>query len=120
MLKSLSDFLGPDALNYLDYAEKDWGLEPYSEGSPVCSVGPGAMAYFARGLRLPFQRYGDEQKGQTTLFCNKIKNLPVNNNHSVPSTYHLHSVKGSKTGLWTLDDVRMTFHMQLYMHVVQP
>lgn len=113
MLKSLSDFLGPEALNYLDYAEKDWGLEPYNEGSPVCSVGPGAMAYFARGLRLPFQRYGNEQRGQTTLYCNKIKNVLVNNNDSIPITYHLHNVRGSETGLWTLDDVRMTFYMQL-------
>lgn len=69
VLKSLSDFLGPEALNYLDYAEKDWGLEPYSEGSPVCSVGPGAMAYFARGLRLPFQRIHFAGTESATAWC---------------------------------------------------
>lgn len=72
---------------------------------------PGVLDYHSKGM---------EMNRKDKLFCNKIKNLPVNNNHSVPSPYHLHSVKGFKTGLWTLDDVRMTFHMQLYMHVVQP
>ncbi|XP_061182075.1 amine oxidase [flavin-containing] A-like isoform X2 [Saccostrea echinata] len=69
VLKSLSDFLGPEALNYLDYAEKDWGVEPYNEGSPVCTVGPGAMAYFSKGLRLPFNRIHFAGSESATAWC---------------------------------------------------
>jgi hypothetical protein len=31
-------------------------LEPYIEGSPICSAAPGSMPYFARGLRDSFDR----------------------------------------------------------------
>lgn len=54
MLKFLFDFFGLEVLNYLDYVEKDWGLEFYSEGSFVCLVGLGVMVYFVRGFRLLF------------------------------------------------------------------
>ncbi|XP_062567210.1 probable flavin-containing monoamine oxidase A [Saccostrea cucullata] len=69
VLKSLSDFLGPEALNYLDYVEKDWSVEPYNEGCPVCTVGPGAMAYFAAGLRLPFNRIHFAGTESATVWC---------------------------------------------------
>nr|XP_022314617.1 probable flavin-containing monoamine oxidase A isoform X1 [Crassostrea virginica] len=69
VLKSLSDFLGPEAMDCLDYAEKDWGMEPYNEGSPVCSVAPGAMAYFAKGLRQPFHRIHFAGTESATAWC---------------------------------------------------
>ena len=57
MVRSLAEFFGEKVYDYLDYREKDWNLEPYSEGSPICAVGPGAMRYFADGLREPFGRW---------------------------------------------------------------
>jgi monoamine oxidase len=56
ILKSLSEFFGEDVWKYKDYREKDWGLEPYIEGSPICSAAPGSMPYFASGLRDSFDR----------------------------------------------------------------
>ncbi|CAG2246253.1 MAO [Mytilus edulis] len=50
VLKSLSSFFGDSVWNYKDYREQDWGLEPYSEGSPVCCAAPGAMPYFVSGF----------------------------------------------------------------------
>ncbi|HUS67431.1 MAG TPA: flavin monoamine oxidase family protein [Kofleriaceae bacterium] len=37
----------------LDYAEKDWALEPYTRGCPVGSYTPGTMTQFADALRAP-------------------------------------------------------------------
>ena len=56
MLKSLSEFFGEKVYTYLDYREKIWDQEPYNEGGPVSSVGTGAMRYYAKGLREPFEK----------------------------------------------------------------
>ncbi|KAL4239914.1 hypothetical protein ACF0H5_000713 [Mactra antiquata] len=53
VLKCLSQFFGDDVYKYIDYAEKDWEEEPYVGGAPVCCVAPGAMKYYASGLREP-------------------------------------------------------------------
>ena len=57
MLKSLAEFFGDQIYDFIDYCEKDWDSESYTEGSPICTVGPGAMRYFADGLRKPFGRF---------------------------------------------------------------
>ena len=56
VIKSLANFFGDKAYNYLDYKEKVWDLECYNEGAPVSTVGPGAMRYYASGLRKPCDR----------------------------------------------------------------
>lgn len=53
MLKCLAQFFGEEVHEYIDYAEKDWEAEPYVGGAPVCVAGPGAMRYYAAGLRNP-------------------------------------------------------------------
>lgn len=53
VLKGLSQFFGEQVYNYIDYADKDWESEPFIRGAPVCCVGPGAMRYYAEGLRKP-------------------------------------------------------------------
>ena len=55
-MKSLSEFFGEKVYTYLDYREKIWDQEPYNEGGPVSSVGTGAMRYYAKGLREPFEK----------------------------------------------------------------
>lgn len=56
MIKSLAEFFGEKVYTYIEYKEKIWDQEPYNEGAPVSCVGPGAMRYYARGLREPFNR----------------------------------------------------------------
>ncbi|KAL3876065.1 hypothetical protein ACJMK2_033949 [Sinanodonta woodiana] len=56
VLKSLSEFFGEQVFKYVDYREKNWSEEPYTEGGPVCCVGPGAMRNFNSGLRKQFGR----------------------------------------------------------------
>lgn len=53
VLKCLAQFFGDQIHEYIDYAEKDWEEEPYIAGAPVCVTGPGAMRYYAPGLRDP-------------------------------------------------------------------
>ncbi|XP_045212383.2 probable flavin-containing monoamine oxidase A [Mercenaria mercenaria] len=55
VLKCLAQFFGDQVEEYIDYAEKDWESEPYIAGAPVCVAGPGAMRYYAGGLRDPFR-----------------------------------------------------------------
>ncbi|XP_041363842.1 probable flavin-containing monoamine oxidase A [Gigantopelta aegis] len=56
VLVQLSTFLGDEVFEPLQYIEKDWSTEPYSEGGPVCAMAPGSMQYFSRGLREPIDR----------------------------------------------------------------
>ncbi|XP_071131291.1 probable flavin-containing monoamine oxidase A isoform X1 [Mytilus edulis] len=69
VLKSLSSFFGDSVWNYKDYREQDWGLEPYSEGSPVCCAAPGAMPYFVTGLRHSFDRIYFAGTESATRWC---------------------------------------------------
>ncbi|XP_067672306.1 probable flavin-containing monoamine oxidase A [Haliotis asinina] len=54
VLESLSRFFGPDVFGYIDYAERDWSQEPYTDGGPLCVANPGAMMYYNKALRQPF------------------------------------------------------------------
>lgn len=56
VIESLVAFFGDKASNFLEYREKIWDLEPYNDGAPVSIVGPGAMRYYSRGLRIPFDK----------------------------------------------------------------
>ncbi|XP_074649312.1 putative flavin-containing monoamine oxidase A [Tubulanus polymorphus] len=56
VLAGLESCFGRAALNYVQYIEKDWANEMYVGGCPTTSVCVGAMTYFAKGLRQPFNR----------------------------------------------------------------
>lgn len=69
VLKSLAEFFGDQIYDFIDYCEKDWDSESYTEGSPICTVGPGAMRYFADGLRKPFGRLHFAGTESATIWC---------------------------------------------------
>ena len=48
VLKDLARFLGPEALNYVDYVDKNWSEEPYNGGCPSACLPPGNMENLAR------------------------------------------------------------------------
>ncbi|XP_077980470.1 putative flavin-containing monoamine oxidase A [Glandiceps talaboti] len=56
VLKHLSEFFGDNAASPIEYAEKDWGQEPYNGGCPVSVMMPGAITYFQEALTKPFDR----------------------------------------------------------------
>lgn len=56
VLKHLSEFLGPEAAEPIDFIDKDWTIEPYSGGCPVNVATPGALTYFFDGVRTPHDR----------------------------------------------------------------
>ncbi|GFR64874.1 amine oxidase [Elysia marginata] len=53
VLEHLGVFFGPQVRKFLDYAEKDWNLEPFSFGSPVAFLSPGGMDVFTATVRKP-------------------------------------------------------------------
>ena len=57
VVESFASYFGPEARHFVDYAEKDWGQEPYSGGGPVCVGTPGMMRGSGSGLRDPHLRY---------------------------------------------------------------
>lgn len=69
VLKSLAEFFGEKIYTYLDYNERIWDQEPYNEGGPVSCVGPGAMRYYAKGLRHPFDRIHFAGTESATVWC---------------------------------------------------
>lgn len=69
VLKSLAQFFGERVHEYLDYIEKNWDLEPFTEGAPVSCVGPGAMRYFSQGLRQPFGSVHFAGTESATVWC---------------------------------------------------
>lgn len=69
VLQSLSQFFGQEIWSHLDYKEQNWGVEPYTEGGPVCCVAPGAMEYFASGLRHPFYKLHFAGTESATVWC---------------------------------------------------
>ncbi|XP_064608664.1 amine oxidase [flavin-containing] B-like [Liolophura sinensis] len=94
VLNTLHQVWGQIVYDYLDYQEKDWSKEPYSEGSPVSCVAPGGMKYFSSGLRHPFhkqlERTGSLERksdsGRSKTAWKKIfKNDCVFQQDSVPS-----------------------------------
>ena len=55
VLEDLARLYGPEARDYMDYVEKNWTNEPYSNGCPAFNiVAGGCMKDFARGTREPF------------------------------------------------------------------
>ncbi|XP_053380963.1 amine oxidase [flavin-containing] A-like [Mercenaria mercenaria] len=69
VLKSLAEFFGDKVYTYLDYKEKIWDHEPYNEGGPVSCVGTGAMRYYAKGLRQPFDSIHFAGTESATVWC---------------------------------------------------
>ncbi|XP_021358768.1 probable flavin-containing monoamine oxidase A [Mizuhopecten yessoensis] len=69
VLKSLSEFFGHKVWSYVDYIEKDWGQEPYSEGAPTSSAAPGTMAYLVKGLRHPYMKLHFAGTESATVWC---------------------------------------------------
>jgi monoamine oxidase len=53
VLETLRRDLGDEALRPVDYVEKDWCEDPWSEGCYGASMGPGTMTEFGPSLRLP-------------------------------------------------------------------
>ncbi|XP_071814119.1 probable flavin-containing monoamine oxidase A [Apostichopus japonicus] len=73
LLESLVEFFGPEAGQPVDFAEKDWALEPYNGGCPVNFMSPGAITLYFDGLRTPFDRVhwaGTETATQWSGFLN--------------------------------------------------
>lgn len=52
-LKDLARFLGPEALTYVDYVDKDWSEEPYNGGCPVGILPPGMMRTYEEACAVP-------------------------------------------------------------------
>ncbi|XP_071107334.1 probable flavin-containing monoamine oxidase A [Haliotis cracherodii] len=69
VLHQLSTYFGQSALEVLEYQEKDWNVEPYTRGGPVCCLGTGAMQYFAAGLREPVNRVHFAGTETATQWC---------------------------------------------------
>lgn len=69
VLQHLSQFLGPEALAPIEYAEKQWHLEPYNGGCPIYTAPPGVMRYFASGLRDPIGRVHFAGTESATEWC---------------------------------------------------
>ena len=57
VLHNLSDLFGSEALNPLDYCERNWNEESYCDGGPVSVCTPGTAIYTAAALRRPFDKY---------------------------------------------------------------
>jgi monoamine oxidase len=56
VLDELSRLFGPEAKTPRDYAEMDWGEEPFSGGCPIGNFQPGALAAYGGALRSPVGR----------------------------------------------------------------
>ncbi len=55
VIEDLARMYGPEARDYVDYVEKNWSNEPFSNGCPAFSiVASGCMKDYARGTREPF------------------------------------------------------------------
>ncbi|WAQ97542.1 LOW QUALITY PROTEIN: AOFA-like protein [Mya arenaria] len=69
VLKSLSEFFGTEVYKYIEYRDLVWDTEPYNEGAPVSCVGPGAMRFYAKGLREPFDKIHFAGTESATIWC---------------------------------------------------
>ncbi|MBN3317432.1 AOFA oxidase, partial [Atractosteus spatula] len=69
VIQTLTKFLGPEASNYIHYAEKDWAKEQYSGGCPVNIMVPGMITYFHPSLRRPCGRIHWAGTETATLWC---------------------------------------------------
>ena len=53
VLSELCDLFGPEAANPIDYVERDWTAEPFSQGCYGAFMGPGTMSKLGSALREP-------------------------------------------------------------------
>ncbi|WAQ97611.1 AOFA-like protein [Mya arenaria] len=56
-------------MEYIEYRDLVWDTEPYNEGAPVSCVGPGAMRFYAKGLREPFDKIHFAGTESATIWC---------------------------------------------------
>lgn len=51
VLDGLTKYFGPEAKNFKQYVEKDWGLEPLTGGCPVGSMNAGTISQWGDAIR---------------------------------------------------------------------
>ena len=56
VLESFARWFGPEALEPLDYVEKDWSIEPFTGGCPIAVPAPGMWHIHGHALRTPIGR----------------------------------------------------------------
>jgi monoamine oxidase len=56
VLRSLSEFFGPEAASPREYFETDWAASAWSRGCPVGIAGPGTLLAYGPALRRPVGR----------------------------------------------------------------
>ncbi|MFW0796452.1 FAD-dependent oxidoreductase [Gordonia sp. CPCC 205515] len=52
-IENFVEYFGPEARDYIDYANFKWDLEPWSRGGPVAVSAPGTLTRFGPALRDP-------------------------------------------------------------------
>ncbi|KAK2156776.1 hypothetical protein LSH36_205g02007 [Paralvinella palmiformis] len=72
VLHSLSELFGKQALDPIDYKEKNWDEEPYNHGGPVSVATPGIGTSITAGLREPFGRLHFAGTESATVWCGFI------------------------------------------------
>jgi monoamine oxidase len=56
VLQGFARFVGNEALNPIEYVEKDWTREPWTQGSPIASPTPGTISLVGSTIREPVGR----------------------------------------------------------------
>jgi monoamine oxidase len=56
VLEGFARFVGPEAMNPIEYVEHDWTHERWTMGSPIAAAVPGAITSFGSTIREPFGR----------------------------------------------------------------
>ncbi|XP_078610498.1 putative flavin-containing monoamine oxidase A [Branchiostoma floridae x Branchiostoma japonicum] len=69
VLKKFAEYFGEEAYDPLDFAEKDWGTEPYNGGCPISIMGPGVITNFIPALRRPCGRIHWAGTETASLWC---------------------------------------------------
>eukprot|EP00058_Branchiostoma_floridae_P020639 XP_002606129.1 hypothetical protein BRAFLDRAFT_125122 [Branchiostoma floridae] len=69
VLKKFAEYFGEEANDPLDFAEKDWGTEPYNGGCPISIMGPGVITNFIPALRRPCGRIHWAGTETASLWC---------------------------------------------------
>lgn len=57
VLQALAVTLGEEALNTIDYVDKDWSNESYNGGCPVSVMRPRGLVYYHHALKQQFGRF---------------------------------------------------------------
>ncbi|CAH1273987.1 MAOA [Branchiostoma lanceolatum] len=69
VLRKFAEYFGEEAKDPLDFAEKDWGMEPYNGGCPVNIMVPGLISSFIPALRRPCGRIHWAGTETASLWC---------------------------------------------------